>query len=437
MFNKILGTFLSKGFVALISFGTLLLTTHNMGAQGRGDISIITTVVGIMGLVNGFVGGGTLVYIMPRHKNRQFFTQAIFLSLLWASLVCVLGTALVRYGYQIQTRNWEYVLYLGLLTCSYSILLLMILSNENINTYNVIGVVQPSLHFVFFAGAILLGYVGVSTFVFCLSLSYIFSLLIEIVIVKNIYSTIHTVAEKIRPIQTIKEMLSLGLMSQLGNVIQYLNYRFSYFIINAYTGISAVGIYSVGISIAESVWMLAQSISLVQYSTIANNENEDYAIALTIKLAKLSFIITLTIMSGIVLLPRFLFGLIFGNEFTQVRNAIIFLSPGIVILSFGMILSHYFAGKGLYHINTIASLIGLLISIPGCFIMIPRFGYIGAAIVASVSYFMIVGYQLLIFLHKTNSNLEKFKIHYEDFNMIIELFITVRESIINVYNKKL
>jgi len=313
----------------------------------------------------------------------------------------------------------------------------MILSNENINTYNVIGVVQPSLHFVFFAGAILLGYVGVSTFVFCLSLSYIFSLLIEIVIVKNIYSTIHTVAEKIRPIQTIKEMLSLGLMSQLGNVIQYLNYRFSYFIINAYTGISAVGIYSVGISIAESVWMLAQSISLVQYSTIANNENEDYAIALTIKLAKLSFIITLTIMSGIVLLPRFLFGLIFGNEFTQVRNAIIFLSPGIVILSFGMILSHYFAGKGLYHINTIASLIGLLISIPGCFIMIPRFGYIGAAIVASVSYFMIVGYQLLIFLHKTNSNLEKFKIHYEDFNMIIELFITVRESIINVYNKKL
>jgi O-antigen/teichoic acid export membrane protein len=422
MFNKILGTFFSKGFVAFISFGTLLLTTHNLGAQGRGDISIITTVVGLMGLVNGFMGGGTLVYLMPRHKNRRFFTQAIIFSLLWAILVCLFGTVLYRYGYQIQSDYWEYVLCLGLLTCVYSFLLLMILSNEYINTYNIIGVLQPSLNFIFFAGAILYGYVEVTTFIYCLSISYICALIIEIVIIKKIGARLEKTADKVRPVQTIKKIMSLGSMAQLGNVIQYLNYRFSYFIINTYIGAAGVGIYSVGVSISESVWILAQSISLVQYSTIANSEDEEYASALTVKLAKLSFIVTLVIISGIVLLPGAIFSFIFGKEFAEVRTVLLFLSPSIVIFGFGLILSHYFAGKGQYHINTIASLLGLIVSIPGCFIMIPKFGYIGAALTANLSNLIVTIFLLVFFKRESGIDLIKFKINKADFEILYRLF---------------
>jgi len=429
MFNKILGTFLSKGFVALISLGTLLLTTHNLGAEGRGDISIITTMVGLMGLVNGFMGGATLVYLMPRYRNRQFFTQAIFFSLLWASLVCILGTALFKYGYQLQLNYWKYVLCLGLLTCIYSFLLVLILSNEEILIYNIIGVLQPSLNFIFFTGSVLHGYADVNTFIYCLSLSYICALLIEIIIVKKIGIRLEKNQEKMSPIQTMKEMVSLGSIAQLGNVIQYLNYRFSYFIINVYIGASGVGIYSVGVSIAESVWILAQSISLVQYSTIANTEDETYAIKITIKLAKISFIVTLVIILGIVFLPEFIFELVFGNEFAQVKTVLMYLSPGIVFFGFGIILSHYFAGKGQYYVNTTAALIGLIVSIPGCFLMIPLFGYLGAAVTASLSYFIIAIFQLGVFMRGTKIKLSNFKFNVKNLQEIKRKYMEAKSNI--------
>lgn len=421
MFKKILGTFFTKGFVTVISFGTILLTTHNLGSEGRGDISIISTVVGLMGLVNGFVGGTALVYLMPRSRNRRFYIQAGFFSVLWAFIVCLFGALLYRYGYQTQSEYWKYALCMGVLTCIYSILLIMILSHEDIRRYNLIGVLQATLNFVFFTLAILLGYVTVGTYIYCLCFSYLCTLMMAIVTVRGYFTGLQTNTEAILPFQTLRKMVSLGFIAQMGNFIQYFNYRFSFFIINIYVGTAGVGIYSVGISLSEAAWMLAQSIAVVQYSTIANCRDKKYAIALTGRLAKLSFMITFFIILGLVLLPESVFGFIFGEEFAQIRTVLLYLSPGIVIWGLGIVLSNYFAGHGQYYINTLASFIGLIVTVPGCFLLIPRFGYIGAAITASLSYVMIVIFQLAAFLQKTEIGLKAFKITREDWDVIKSL----------------
>jgi len=149
-------------------------------------------------------------------------------------------------------------------------------------------------------------------------------------------------------------------MAQLGNVIQYLNYRLSYFILNHYTTYANVGIYSVGVMISESIWLISSSIATVQYSKIANINDLNYSRDLTLKLAKLSFVATFICVIILNFLPQGVFYFIFGKDFGPVKTVIFYLSTGIISFGLTVSISHYYAGVGKYYINTIAAFIGLI-----------------------------------------------------------------------------
>jgi Na+-driven multidrug efflux pump len=57
-----------------------------------------------------------------------------------------------------------------------------------------------------------------------------------------------------------------------------------------------------------------------------------------------------------------------------------------LFFNIALIGGHYFSGTGKYHINTIASFIGLLISVLLFSFMIPQMGMIGAGLATSISY---------------------------------------------------
>jgi O-antigen/teichoic acid export membrane protein len=151
-------------------------------------------------------------------------------------------------------------------------------------------------------------------------------------------------------------------MAQLGNVIQYLNYRLSYFILNHYTTYANVGIYSVGVMTSESIWLISSSIATVQYSKIANINDLNYSRDLTLKLAKLSFVATFICVIILNFLPQGVFYFIFGKDFGPVKTVIFYLSTGIISFGLTVSISHYYAGVGKYYINlnTIAAFIGLI-----------------------------------------------------------------------------
>jgi O-antigen/teichoic acid export membrane protein len=62
------------------------------------------------------------------------------------------------------------------------------------------------------------------------------------------------------------------------------------------------------------------------------------------------------------------------------------LAPGILVFVNALIIGHYFSGSGKYHVNTLGSTVGLIITIILSYLLIPRFGYMGAAVTASISY---------------------------------------------------
>lgn len=87
MTKNILTTFTSRIITAITSFVLLLFTTNDLGAEGRGIISLLTASCGLISLFSGFIGSSAMVYLIPRNKNKDFILQVFVISYIWTIVV--------------------------------------------------------------------------------------------------------------------------------------------------------------------------------------------------------------------------------------------------------------------------------------------------------------------------------------------------------------
>jgi O-antigen/teichoic acid export membrane protein len=185
--------------------------------------------------------------------------------------------------------------------------------------------------------------------------------------------------------KAIAMLFRFGFLNQLAHISQLLSFRVSYYFLDSYAGYQAVGIYSNAVSI-ESVWMISSSIAVVQYSRIANTTDNKTNQNLTAEFVRISLLVTFIVLIPVVLLPASFYSFVFGKDFFDINRIMWCLAPGILVFVNALIIGHYFSGSGKYQVNTLGSTLGLIITIILSFLLIPRFGYLGAAITASISY---------------------------------------------------
>ena len=122
---------------------------------------------------------------------------------------------------------------------------------------------------------------------------------------------------------------------------------------------------------------------------------------LTVTFLKLAVILTALCMIAICLIPKSIYAWIFTPEFAETKDVLVSLTPGMVFMAANMIFSHYFSGVNLPKHNLYGSLVGLLLTIPSIFILIPRYGIIGAGISVSITYLATIIYQWFVFKKET------------------------------------
>ena len=85
-----------------------------------------------------------------------------------------------------------------------------------------------------------------------------------------------------------------------------------------------------------------------------------------------------------------------------------------------MIFSHYFSGVNLPKHNLYGSLVGLLVTIPSIYILIPKYGIVGAGISVSITYLATIIYQWLIFKKETKVRTLQLLPTLNDFKTLVE-----------------
>lgn len=431
MVDKIIGTFFSRIVTTIIMFIVVIINTNVFGAEGTGTIALVILGLTILQLFSNFVGGGALVYLTP----RKSFSHLLFLSYSWSLLSNTLGVILLYYLNFIP-EGFEYLLFiLSLINSLYYINVTLMQGRENIRTYNYYQISQAFI--LIFTLAILLCYHQLKNLPFQVEL-YIYALISSYLIPLFFsYRFIFKEMDKfsfrgIFPL--LKEMFKLGIWVQLANLAQLLNYRLNYYLIEFYAGRKVLGLFDLGTKLSEVIWIFPKSIALVQYATLANNEDQNYAVRVTSLLLKIVFCFTLIAVIILLCIPAEVIGAVFGAEFYEAKRVIYCLAPGIVFASCLTIFAHHFSGFGKYWINTTASTIGLCMTLVLGLIFIPRAAEIGyieaiqtAGVITSISYFSSLVTSFILFFLKTPAKFKDLLISKSDLQLLKKEFSVLRK----------
>jgi O-antigen/teichoic acid export membrane protein len=366
----------------------------------------------IITMVSNIFGGSPLVYLVSRTPFFKLFLPAT----VWSIISSVAFTFFLSRFHLIPSNRSIDILILSLLSSLFSANVCLLLGNEKIKEQNIANFIQVALLALALSIEIYSGNRDISAYISSLYVSYGVSFLLTIFYLRK--------EIKISPLDNLspvlKQVIKFGFYVQFATLVQTLNYRFSFYILDHDFGKSPVGIYSVVVAFADACWLIARSISLVQYARIANSDNAHYSRLLTVNLAKVSFAATALAILILIVLPKSFYELVFGNSFGQVRDLLLITAPGIVFFGFSMIMSHYFSGIGKYYVNTIASSVGFIVTAALCYLLIPLYEAKGAALAACLSYFASGGIVVYLFLRETKFSIKNLVPSITDFTFFRE-----------------
>jgi O-antigen/teichoic acid export membrane protein len=422
MLKKVLGTVITRIIVALLTLAIVLVNARLLGPEKVGTISLIILAITIIQLVNGIFGGGALVYLVPRMNLIRLMVPAYLWAILTA-VACAGLLVLIRFilvgaaphVYIIPEGYFIHVLLLALLLSLATVNFMILMGQERISTYNMISLLQVvvlavSLAFFF----LVFRQFEVAAYIKSLYLSYAFAFLSGLWMIAW---NLHQPGEN-KERYSLKTLFRLGSVMQAGNIIQFLNYRVSYYFIEFFLTRAAVGVYSVGVQLSESIWIIAKSIHMVQYSRISNEKDKNYAARLTLNLFKVTFLITFLGLALVLIVLSQLISVIFKPAFHDVLPVMLALSAGILVFSCSIILSPYFSGTGRPVHNTVSAVVGLVFTLVFSLLLIPSMGITGAAWAATMAYAAATIYQLIIFIRETKMGFGDFLLRKKDILLI-------------------
>ncbi len=393
MIKRVIKTFAARASNILVTFGIAIIISNALGATGKGEQALILLGISLMCIFQQVAGGAALVYLTPRYDGKKLLQVAY----LWAFTSSGLGF-LVLNAFNLMPAYGLHIVALSLLHSLWSIQAFYLLGREKSDWYN-------SLNFIY--SAITLAYLFIkwqwlgltlNDYVISLYLSHGITLFISFFGLKDLGT-----GTKATKWEILKKYIHHGGFIQLANVAQLVKSRIHFYYIGLFLGISMVGIYSNALAIAEGIWIITRSISVVQFSKVANLNNKTEARKITTQYTLASVGLSLAGLLVLFLLPDQFFIKMFGKEFTGIHDLLTYLSLAVVSLAASNIISHYFSGIGKNHINFIGSLIGLVITAALGYVFIPKYGLKGAAMASSLAFFATAIFHLVLYQFNKNA----------------------------------
>jgi O-antigen/teichoic acid export membrane protein len=203
----------------------------------------------------------------------------------------------------------------------------------------------------------------------------------------------------------LRDTLVYGVKAHLGNVIGFLNYRIEVLLLGVFLPASAVGFYSVAVGLAEKLWFLSESASIVLFPTVAAEKDEQERNAFTPLVSRNVLLVTAVGGAALFFVSQSVIVLLYSWEYLPTVQLFRILLPGIVFLSAARILANDIAGRGKPLLNTYVGGLGLLVQVGLNLAWIPRFGAAGSAWATTIAYGIILVARLWLYMKVSGNSL--------------------------------
>ena len=223
----------------------------------------------------------------------------------------------------------------------------------------------------------------------------------------------------------IQYLARFGIYAMVSTLLLQLNYKLDILFLGNMITSYEVGLYSVGVALAECVWLIPDAFKDVLFSRTArsNSVNE------IITSIKINFWVVLLIILGMFFFGRYAIWILYGKEYLQAFNVTCILFLGIPAMVIFKLTNPLYLANGHQKFFCVVLFISVLINCVMNSILIPFWGNNGAA-VASVCSYSICGFAFYIrFIKEYNIKWYKpFILTKEDINHIVKIIRKGREK---------
>lgn len=397
MFKNLVYSLITKASIALINFSILVLSSRYLGVSSRGEISIFILNITIIQVINEVYTGYSIVHFIPKFNFKKIVASGIIYSLIFCSLSNVVLAFLNK---QVQGYEWlGYIISLLVIINTFNCVL--ILGKENIRAYNFLSFLQP---FILLAGIVFCIFIlKKDTFV-----AYVYPLLVSFMIAVAASTPLvvnYFLSGKTLPEFKAMSIFTKGFAFQASILMFLFANRYSYYLL---PDRASVGMYSSSVSLIESVLIIANSISPVLLSRVANQGNTAASTNITLTLSKASFFLTAIAAVIVFSIPEGVFTTLLGSSFSGIKQYMILYSPTVLMVSLFSIISQYFSAIGKQKVVLFCYALGFFFAVSVAPYLVQTYGVRGAAYNANAAYLIITLAMCSFFLFYNKISLRTF-----------------------------
>ena len=380
------GTAVSQAAILVFGVVSGIVTARLLGPQGRGELAAIT--LWPMALVF-FANLGLNQAIVfhsgkQRHPIAAIWTTANALGIALSLVVVGAGLVLVpallhHYSPGIQRLA---LIFLG----SMPVLLLtglpanLLQGRSDLLRFNVIRLIAPGFYALGVVLLLALRRPSVAAVVGVQIAAYVATLATGILLVYRRERPAFLLDKG-----TGRDLLSYGVRAHLTNLTSYFNQRADQLILSLLVPARELGLYAVAVTLSMAVTFVPVAAGLVTFSHGSSQSDAEARRTIAVSFRS-SFLWLLVACIGLYLITPMLVGIVLGPRFSGAALACRVLLPGSLALGLNQVLYGGANAVGKPGLASLAEGAGLLVTAVGLVLLVPRYGYVGAAIVSTAAY---------------------------------------------------
>lgn len=389
--RRVAGVFTARIVQFGIGMVTSFLLSRLLGPSGRGAFALATLVpstlfalsqLGLPSAFSFFAGRG--------RAGRSLRNRALLLGLTMSIVLLLLALlALPALEASVLSAAPGDLVRVALLSLPFQFLAsfcgAILIGRQTLLVYNLILIGQSILSFVMVA--VLVGLAGLGPAGAVIG-NVIVAAVGALAVVVSVGAT--TRPEEPGAAIRLSELTRYGLRLYPASVTSFFSYRIDIFLLGfllvGSTGevTAAVGLYTLGVSLAELTFFVPDSVSTVFFPRVAGAERRS-ADEMTPMVSRMT--ILAMVLATIALIPTAFAAVhLILPDFVGSLPAFVALLPGVIALGVAKVLSSYVSGVGLPLPVAGAAVLSLIINVILNFMLIPVFGILGASLASVGSY---------------------------------------------------
>lgn len=377
MIKTLAYTLASRAVVVLSALLSLVVSTQFLGPEAVGLFNLLVVNIAIVHTLTEIYTGSGLAFFIPRVNTAILYRN----GLIWIIAVVALSSVVLYFQSAVVKQYVLHLVVLSLLGAINNFHSYLLLGKAKLSHYNWMVIMQPAINVISLLVFVLMTeWRNVNAAIAALYIAYSITFMLSFLFIRKIRLSDD---QQTKPVW--RQIFSRGITNQLGNLAHLLSNRFNYYII-ASISIGLLGVYSSGTSLIESVLTVSAAISPVVLARVANSTHAESEAKTSLRLANYSLLLSACLVAIIVMVPTELFGMILGKNFSGVKEVMLWLSPGVLAISFSSVLSHYFSGRGMQKVLLTANVSGMVTTIALSYFFVSTYGLKGACITASIAY---------------------------------------------------